>query len=445
MNKALSRKNMWEALPRSVRSCVGRVLGILPPAFLLGARFRRNLQFLEESQWWPQEKTREYQLAHLRRICSLAFEHSPFWREQFDRVGLRPADMKDVADLRVLPTIDKDILRTHRKDMCVRPVDQPGVDYVSTGGTGGIPLFFHIGVDRSPVEYAYLVASWERAGYRLGIPLAEFRGKVVGPDRRGVRHEYDAVLRRHYYSNFHMSDENVCRYLDHVARMGPCFLHVYPSSAFALARAAHRAGWPVPENILGILAGSENVYADQRATVEQTFGKRFFSWYGHSEKLVMAAECEHSPDYHVWPTYGYFELLDEEGRPVAEPGKRGEIVGTGFINTVMPFIRYRTGDYATYVADRCEACGRQHTLIREIRGHRTQEVLITASGSEIAWTALNMHDDTFEKVRRFQFFQTSPGRAVLRVVPTGRLGGNDVDRIRRHLDSKLQGQVRLDI
>jgi phenylacetate-CoA ligase len=209
----------------------------------------------------------------------------------------------------------------------------------------------------------------------------------------------------------------------------------------ALARFCLHAGIRPPGNIRGILAESEIVYPEQRKTVEDVFGCRYFACYGHSEKLVLATECEHSADYHVWPTYGYFELCDDQGHPVTTPGQRGEIVGTGFINTVMPFIRYRTGDWATYVGDRCEACGREHVIIRDIRGHRTQEVLIAAGGSEISWTALNMHDDTFLHVRQFQFMQDTPGRAVLRIVPADGFSEKDAARIQRNLGRKLDGQL----
>jgi len=126
---------------------------------------------------------------------------------------------------------------------------------------------------------------------------------------------------------------------------------------------------------------------------------------------------------------------------VNAPGQRGEIVGTGFINTVMPFIRYRTGDWATYVGERCQACGREHTVIRDIRGHRIQEVLVAADGSEIPWAALNMHDDTFANVRQFQFRQETPGQAVLRIVPADGFAEKDVDRIHRNLGRKLNNRL----
>jgi len=212
-----------------------------------------------------------------------------------------------------------------------------------------------------------------------------------------------------------------------------------------LVRFILRTGVAVPSNICGIIAESEIVYPEQRQMVEKVFGCRLFSCYGHSEKLVLAVGCEKSDNYHVWPTYGYFELLDAEGNLVTTPGQRGEIVGTGFINTVMPFIRYRTGDWATYVGDRCEACGREHTLIRDIRGHRTQEVLIASDGSEISWTAVNMHDDTFLHVRQFQFVQEIPGQAVLRIVPACGFDERDTQRIKLNLGHKLDGRLRISI
>ena len=107
--------------------------------------------------------------------------------------------------------------------------------------------------------------------------MAVFRGQIVRPRRNGLRHEYDPLLRRHYYSNFHMSEDNMRRYLEHIAAIGPCFLHVYPSSVATLARFMQRRSIAPPANIRGILAGSENVYPNDRELVERVFGLRMFS------------------------------------------------------------------------------------------------------------------------------------------------------------------------
>jgi phenylacetate-CoA ligase len=445
MRIALSKKNLWEKTPPLLKATLGRALGVFSPKWLLGRSFNENCKFVRDAQWWPAERTREYQLKKLREILILAYEKTGFYRRMFDSVGLQPGDIKTLDNINQLPVIDRNIVIENLSDMCTKNVKGRDVDFGSTGGTSGTPLHFYLSAKRHSVEYAYLTTSWERVGYRLGMPMAVLRGRTVQADRNGLRHEYDPILRHHYYSSFHMSDENMARYLEHIATIGLCFLHVYPSTVAALARFILRGAKHAPKNIKGIIAESEIVYPEQRQMVERVFGCRYFSCYGQSERLVLATGCEKSDDYHVWPTYGFFELLDDYGNPVTTPGQRGEIVGTGFINTVMPFIRYRTGDWATYVGGRCEACGREHTIIRDIRGHRTQEVLIAADGSEIPWAALNMHDDTFMHVRQFQFMQEKPGRAVLRIMPANGFAEDDAERIHRNLGRKLDNRLAFTI
>ncbi len=442
---ALSRKNLWERVPAPAKSALGHMLRMAPPTFWLGRAFRRHLNFARRAAAWSAEEASAWQLARLREMVDHAAKHSPYYRRAFDAIGFATGDLRSLEDLQRLPTIDGSTIRAHRDEMLTAPRRSPGVDYVSTGGTGGRPMGFYIGAGRSAVEYAYLMASWERAGFRPDMTQAVFRGQVVAGGRNGLRHLYDPLLRRHYYSNFHMTDRDIAGYLDHLATIDDCYLHVYPSSMTAITRFCRRSGRDLPANVRGILAGSEIVYDADRAAVEGQSRLRLFSWYGHSEKLVLAAECEHSTAYHVWPTYGLCELIADDGSPVTRVGERGEIVGTGFINRVMPFIRYRTGDYATLTGTRCDACGRDHMLLTDIRGHRTQEVLICADGSEISWTAINMHDRTFEHVARFQFRQTRPGLATLRIVPADGFDHSRTQAIKRSLDRKLAERIVFDI
>jgi len=435
------RRWIWQRTPRRVRRTLTPVVHRIPPKHLLGKRYRRWQAYLESIEHGSREELERQQLGQLRAICKLAYERSPYYRAHFERAGLHPDRIRAFDDLCCLPTIDRDTIARDGDAMLTTPADTPGVDRVSTAGTSGQPLSFCIGADRGDIEYAHLITSWQRCGYRLGDTMAVFRGGVVGADSTGMHHDYDPLLRHHAYSVFHFSDAEMRRYVDHIVTLGPCYLHVYPSAVATLARYLRHAGIRAPGNIRGIIAESEIVYPDQRRLVEEVLGCRYFACYGHTEKVVAACECEHSSHYHVWPTYGHFELLDGDDRPIIEPGQRGEIVGTGFINKVMPFIRYRTGDYATYVGDRCDACGREHTVITDIEGHRVQEHLVARDGSQISWVSLNMHDDTFDRVRQFQFAQSQPGAATLRIVPALGFSEADERRITQRLQTKLDGRI----
>ena len=169
-------------------------------------------------------------------MCRLANTRSRFYRKLFQTVAFDPEDLRSLDDLRHLPLIDRDVVRDCRREMLTVVPGSSEVDFVSTGGSSGAPLHFHIGANRSASEYAHLIASWRRVGYELGTEMAVFRGQVVSADKQGWHHSYDPLLRHHYYSVFHMTDDNMRRYLEHIRGLGPCFLHVYPSAVAALAR-----------------------------------------------------------------------------------------------------------------------------------------------------------------------------------------------------------------
>jgi phenylacetate-coenzyme A ligase PaaK-like adenylate-forming protein len=434
-------------MPSVLKRGLGKGLGLFPLRWVLGRNFRTNYEFVQRAQWWTRELIQEYQLEKLRHLCDLAYSHTTYYRRSFDAIGFHPGDLKTMEDFARLPTIDKSTVQEHADEMCARPISGHNVDLCTSGGTCGTPLAFYLDSKRSGIEYAYLVASWERNGFSLGTPMAVLRGRTLRADRTRFHYEYDPVFHNHYYSSFHMTEENMRRYVEHVSKIGPCFLHVYPSSVATLSRFLRRSGTKVPSNILGIIAESENVYPEQRAFVEDTFNTRMFSSYGLSEKLVLAAECEKSTDYHIWPTYGHCGLLDEKANLVTSPGGVGEIVGTGFISTVMPFIRYRTGDYATYVNNRCEACGREHVTVRDIRGHRTQEVLIAGDGTALAWTCLSLtgSQEAFCHVRQFQFYQDTPGCAVLKIVPGEGFGSDYRRDVCKFFERQLGGLINFTV
>src|SRR6185437_7676900 len=123
---------------------------------------------------------------------------------------------------------------------------------------------------------------------------------------------------------------------------------------------------------VAVITSSETLSADVRRTIEDAFACPVFDHYGAAEMAAFITQCA-AGAYHCNSDYGVVELL-RDGHAVA-PGEMGEIVATGFINPVMPFIRYATGDLAVRGAARCP-CGRGFPILRRILG-RMDDVLIT--------------------------------------------------------------------
>ncbi|MBV5327343.1 MAG: hypothetical protein JZU65_06850, partial [Chlorobium sp.] len=149
------------------------------------------MKFVEESQWWSRAQFQAYQLKQVQQICTHAFEKSAFYHEHFSSAGLNPTDIKNLSDMERLPTINRDTINDHLDRMLTVSTKAAHIDYITTGGTGGVPLRFYIGAGRSHIEYPYLVSGWQRIGYQLGMPMAVLRGRVVLPDSHDLPHEYD--------------------------------------------------------------------------------------------------------------------------------------------------------------------------------------------------------------------------------------------------------------
>ena len=57
------------------------------------------------------ERIEAIQLAKLIKQVEYTYNHVPYYREKMDSAGVRPSDIKSLADVRKLPFTDKSALR----------------------------------------------------------------------------------------------------------------------------------------------------------------------------------------------------------------------------------------------------------------------------------------------------------------------------------------------
>jgi phenylacetate-CoA ligase len=223
------------------------------------------------------------------------------------------------------------------------------------------------------------------------------------------------ITREVVFDGFRLDDEYFAVIYRVLRALRIRFIHCYPSTACEFATFLLRKELDV-SFISAFLSGSENIFDYQLDLIQGRLGIRFYNWYGHSEKLVLAGYCERTNDYHVEPGYGYFELINEKGHVIKEPGQTGEIVGTSFHNPGMPFIRYRTGDVAEFVSDNCPACNRHVPIIRNIKGRWSGDRIYNADGTFVTTTALNLHGDLYSVINGLQYVQERKGKLEVLIV-----------------------------
>jgi len=422
-------------LPYPIQQPLRYIYGAIPPRLRYSV-FWETYNFLQESQWWSREKLEEYQMQQLSKLLDHAYENVPYYRRVFDERGLKPKGIQDFDDLRKLPYLTKEIIQENLPDLVVRNYPKSKLQYVTTGGSTGIPLgFYHEKGVTDAKESAFIITLWNRVGFRMGDRCAILRGNVVHSASKGKFWEYDPINKNLILSSYHMTDETLPKYIARIREFKPDFIQAYPSAITILARFMKESNIQPFPSVKALLCGSENLYPRQRELLESTLKCRVWDFYGHAERAALAGQCEKSNYYHIQPEYGIMELIDKKGNLATSENKMGEIVATGFNNFACPLIRYRTMDLAVPSNARCE-CGRNYTLLKSVEG-RLQELIVTRDKRLITLTALifAQHFEAFSKVKEMQLMQGKEGEVTVRIVKTSQYSNDN----EREILSKMQG------
>jgi phenylacetate-CoA ligase len=421
---------LYDRFPLGAKKFLGTAYRLLPQGIRRGKHYSYFQRLIEEGESWTREQIWDYQLKQLRRTLHNANAFCPFYTRTFAEARFRPEFVNAPDDLLLCPTISKRDIIDHREEMAATNLPDSQRLYITTGGSTGVPVGFYLqtGISR-PKEQAMLEGVWKRGGYFDGARLALLRGHVTTTQANGKISSYDATRDWLVLSSSHLTPERLPEYLEKIERFKPELLYVYPSAILQLAQylETSRQSWRTP--LRGILCGSERLTISQKQAIERVFKCRAYAWYGHSERVVLAAQGSKSDFYYFVPQYGYVEF----GPPTPE-GLR-EVIGTSFDNMVMPLIRYRTGDYVRLAED-SKSFEYPVPAAAEISG-REQEFLVSATGRKISLTAVNMHDAVFDGLYAVQFFQGKPGYAEFRYIPAPSFSNGRLPQIAASLQKKL--------
>lgn len=403
--------------------------------------YKRTYDFLKKSQWWSADQLEEYQLEQLAKLLDHAYTNVPYYTRIFDERGLKPTDIQEIKDLQQLPILTKDMVRANFKDLCAKNYSPNQFQRVTTGGSSGTPLELYLerGVTDAK-EWAFMKTQWERVDYRFRDKCAIFRGYKV-PVQDNMFWKSQLLGRWMLFSSYDINDHNITSYVQKLKTYKPKFIQAYPSAISLLAKNLKESDVSNLPKIKAILCGSENLFQVQRKYLEETFNTRVYSWYGQTEKVVLAGECEVSDYYHIFPEYGITELIDEAGNTIKEG--TGEIVGTGFNNYAMPLIRYKTADIGTLCKKKCE-CGREYSLLERVNG-RSQDIIITKDNSKITLTALifGQHFNAFSNIIEFQLIQEKKGELIFNIIKSDKFNSDDKNEISDKIKSISHNQIEV--
>ncbi len=303
------------------------------------------------------------------RLCEqvrYVYERSPFYREKFDRAGVRPDAIRSRDELIHLPFTTKDDLRKTQAEtgglgghQCA-PRDAI-VRIQGTSGTTGRPLYVGL-TARDTDNWKELFArhAWT-GGLRPGdsfINPANFT-LFVGGLSEAVSAEAMGIC----VIPAPLATTGLEKLMQLVLDLEPTILFATPSTTTFLAEYVreHLKMEPVALSFKkGFLAG-EALAEKDRTRIEREWGIVARNYYGLADVAAdLAGECGESEGMHFC---GQGIVMAELVHPVSlepvpmEDGAEGEIVYTTIDREATPVIRYRCRDMVRVFTSPCP-CGR---------------------------------------------------------------------------------------
>lgn len=411
------------------------ILKNIPVCFFHNKLYNDTYNFIKKSEYWTSNEWEYYQLKKIRQIVKHGYDTVPFYRKLYNDKCDGCPRIDTLRDIQKFPFLNKLDIKNNLEDLKSTALEKWRFMEAYTGGSTATALKFYIdGKYNSSKDKAYYQDAWDRIGYKVGKPTLYLKGRSVAKPEKNI---FWAYIYPENYLN--MS----CDYLDkkhfdillkEIINFSPKYVFSYPSACYQLMKLLKSRC--IELDIKAIMLASENIPEYQRNELQDFFGCRVFSHYGHSEQVLIGAECEYSTNYHFYPQYGYLELIDMNDNPITEPNKLGEIVGTSLYNFAMPFIRYRTNDYGCWKVTKCK-CSRNYPILDSLEG-RLQEFIVTKDSRLVSICTMGAaHFRYLDNIEYTQYYQDTPGVFIFKVTSSKQISKDQLKTIKRDLEEKL--------
>jgi phenylacetate-CoA ligase len=377
---------------------------------------------------FSQKQRREYSAQRFARIVQYAREHSRFYARHLADVN--------VASPECCPLLDKGSLIRNFNDIVTdSSITSKDLDQYFTAPFSfsrrfrGKFLAFH--TSGSTGEPAYVV--WGEK--EIGISTAGLFHRIsrsLDPHKRvrkmalerervayiGILDDYVGgnswAHSMHGLANLLMLSvhdplEKLCTQLNDFQ---PGILMTKPSLLGELARQKAESNLNIP--VHKVIFAGENISPQDANDIEAYFGVRPCNSYSMCETGPIAYQTEEQhPSLELLQELVFVELVDDEGRPIRHPYTPGYIVVTNCYNTLMPIIRYKTGDQASFVPSNNSD---DLDTISYVHGRNTSHFIFSQNdGAEIKISECPFWSLYVPGVLRYQVFQPTINQLLVKV------------------------------
>ncbi|HPN29655.1 MAG TPA: phenylacetate--CoA ligase [bacterium] len=313
------------------------------------------------------------QFERLQSTLNRVYYNVEYYKNIFDKLNFLPEKLKSLDDLKKIPfTCKNDLKNAYPYKMFAVPL-RDIVQIHSSTGTTGKPII--VGYTKNDIKHwAELNArSLAAAGvneddliqisFHYGLTTGGF-GLHLGAEKIGA-----SIVP----ASTGQTQKQIDIMIDYKTTVFSC------SPSYALYIAENLERLKINKNNLHLrigLFGSEPWSERIRESIESGLNIEAFDIYGLTEIMGpgVSFECGCKNGLHINEDHFIVELINPNTLESASKGEAGELVFTTIAKEGFPLIRYRTGDIAFLIEEKCE-CGRTFKRMSRVLG-RTDDMII---------------------------------------------------------------------
>ena len=326
---------------------------------------------IPEIEFKSASEIKVFQEQKLQGLLTYLSENSNYYKNVFQQENVDISDIKKLEDLAKLPVTTKEDLHKYNDDfICVE--SSKIIDYVTTSGTTGSPVFFGLS-DKDLDRLAYNEAISFACS---GIKNTDTIQLMTTIDRRFL-----AGLA--YFLGARKLGAGIIRVgagipelqWDSILKFNPSYLIAVPSFLLKLIEYAENNEIAInSSSIKGVICIGEPLknqdFTDNSLSkkIKEKWDIDLYSTYASTEMSTAFAECEFQQGGHLHPELIIAEILDDDNQPVKE-GEEGELVVTTLGVETIPLLRFKTGDVVKAHQESCK-CGRNTLRLGPVIGRK---------------------------------------------------------------------------
>ncbi len=292
----------------------------------------------------PEARLREVQLQRLKAVVALTYEKVPLFRERMDAKGVKPGDVRTLADVRLLPFSTKADLRdTYPYGLFAVPMSEV-VRLHASSGTTGKPIVVGYTAQDMEVWKQVIMRTLYAAGFSRSDIVQNMFGYGLFTGGLGLHGGLEGIGA----TVIPISGGNTERQIMVMKDFGVTAVCCTPSYFIHLIEMAQKMGIDFRKDLKvkrGVF-GAEPWTDQMRQYIEGATGIKAYDIYGLSEIIGpgVGAECHCQDGLHIFEDHFLVEIVDPQTLEPLPDGQEGELVFTTITKEGIPLLRYRTRD-----------------------------------------------------------------------------------------------------